>query len=93
MSLDDATRNRFRMGTASFLDVEALVESAGGDETVSVDVYRVKPPGRRNTIRLMGVSGPSSSEDAKPRQVGSTTWRGTWRVAELKLWLKRQRCS
>lgn len=91
----DAALARFATGTATRADVVKLVEHAKalGLRQVQVTVKRTKKPRHRQPIRLLGHSGPFSSEDRPVtmagERVGDGLWSAWWNVADLEHWLAR----
>lgn len=93
----DGALARFASGDATRADVVTLVEHAKaiGLRQVQVTVYRFAKVRRDATIRLMGKSGPYSSEDRKVTRASERyedrLWAAWWEVDELEYWLEHHR--
>lgn len=75
-------------------DLRALLDRTDGD-TVEMTVMRAHPPKRGATIRVIAVvagklrRGPMSSSDASVVHAGGRNWTTSWRVVELRRWVKK----
>jgi hypothetical protein len=85
----DEVFERFAGGQATILDLERLVEHAESAklQLVQVTVRRRRNPHNR-PVRLMGRSGPLSTEDRPIVRADERTWAAWWRVSDCRLWLR-----
>ncbi|MCA9686809.1 MAG: hypothetical protein KC457_31880 [Myxococcales bacterium] len=87
----EATRDVLR---PTLDELRALLDRTEGD-TVELTVMRTHPPKRGATIRVIAVvggklrRGPMSSSDASVVHAGGRNWTTSWRVVDLRRWVKK----
>lgn len=95
MSAYDQALARFEHGTADRSDVQTLVDHSGDVVRIQIRVKRSRPPRHRQPIHLLGRGSPLSDPDRDVVPVHGSrrryqgVWAAWWRVADLRLWLRK----